>query len=99
MKDEKSSIVRIIKHEALNGTYYIPQRKVKKWFGGWKWESFGIKCERYSDKEFIERLYYFDYTNELFKSTRVAEMYCERYVRINVDNNKVVKVWSIEDES
>lgn len=94
-----SDICRIRIHETLDGTFYIPERRVYKtrWFSDneYVWEPFVIYEADVLNPRMFCRIY--DLEVPVLKDLKVAEYYCKEYIRVH-HSDKVLKVWSINED-
>lgn len=102
---ERTDVCRIVIHETLNGTFYIPERLVykRRWFYecGYEWEPFKIVTRKdffYYDlkNRTFERLPKYEFECNKLKSIKVAEYFCSEYMRVTY-GGKTVKTWSVDD--
>jgi hypothetical protein len=96
-----NEICRIVKYEAVSGTFYHAERHVlkKRWFrqNEWVWEKFYMHKNSFGYIYFKKMLDY-EYTFITYKDHRLAEFYCEQWARAS-QADEVIKVWSINDGS
>lgn len=103
---EDSEICRIFQIETLYGTYYLPQRLVRKrrWYWLWlipptsEWETFYIEsadgCKFFTNCSFNAH----DYdSRKRFESLGDARRTCNEYLRVS-HGDKVIQTWKIEDK-
>ena len=99
-----NDIVRIIKVDKLEGTFYFPQRKVWKFRifseSRYEWESFFLvrnadnNCLSFVD---LSEVKFNAKVLESYNTLKTAEYDCKEYIRINTDTDKIIKVWSVEN--
>lgn len=103
--ENNNDICRVVKHETVDGTFYISQRKVWKCHipllrkSGYRWESFCIRNinDPVTNKNYskFDKLDQSELDNRLFKDIKIAENYCSQWVRTN-NTGETVKVWTAD---